>query len=60
MHAPLANGGGPLLLDQTVNRISWVCAATQLDAVLMQPMRFAMTDAIGRAVRGGSSDGSGS
>ena len=42
MYAPLANGGGPLLSDQTVNRMSRVCAATQLDAVLMQPMRFAM------------------
>ena len=42
MYAPLANGGGPLLSEQTVNRMSRVCAATLLDAVLMQPMRFAM------------------
>ncbi len=42
MYAPLANGGGPILSEQTVNRMSRVCAATQLDAVLMQPMRFAM------------------
>lgn len=42
MYAPLANGGGPLLSEQTVNRMSRVCAASQLDAVLMQPMRFAM------------------
>jgi CubicO group peptidase (beta-lactamase class C family) len=42
MFAPLANGGGALLSSSTVDRMSIVCAATQMDAVLMQPMRFAM------------------
>ena len=42
MFAPLANGGGTLLQAETVQRMSRVCAATQMDAVLMQPMRFSM------------------
>lgn len=42
MYAPLANGGGTLLQAETVQRMSRVCAATQMDAVLMQPMRFSM------------------
>ena len=42
MYAPLANNGGQLLREETVQRMSRVCAATQMDAVLMQPMRFSM------------------
>ncbi|MFM7028539.1 MAG: serine hydrolase domain-containing protein [Chakrabartia sp.] len=42
MYAPLANGGGPLLRRETVDQMSRVCAATQMDAVLMQPMRFSL------------------
>ncbi len=42
MYAPLANGGGQLVAESTIHRMSRVCAATQMDAVLMQPMRFSM------------------
>lgn len=42
MYTPLANGGGALLSPDRVLRMGRVCAATQSDAVLCQPMRFAM------------------
>ena len=42
MYAPLANGGGVLVSPDRVHRMGRVCAATQNDAVLCQPMRFAM------------------
>lgn len=42
MYAPLANGSGALLSADRVHRMGRVCAATQSDAVLCQPMRFAM------------------
>ena len=42
MYAPLANGGGAVLRSTTIEQMSRVCAATQMDAVLMQPMRFSM------------------
>ena len=42
MYAPLANGGGSLLRPETIQKMSRVSAATQMDAVLMQPMRFSM------------------
>ena len=42
MYAPLANGGGQLLRESSIHKMSRVCAATQMDAVLMQPMRFSM------------------
>lgn len=42
MYAPLANGGGALLSADTVHRMGRVSAATHSDAVLCQPMRFAM------------------
>lgn len=42
MYAPLANDGGALLSADTVHRMGRVSAATHSDAVLCQPMRFAM------------------
>lgn len=42
MYAPLANGGGGLVSADTLHRMGRVCAATQSDAVLCQPMRFGM------------------
>ena len=42
MYAPLANGGGALVSADTLHRMSRVSAATHSDAVLCQPMRFAM------------------
>ena len=42
MYAPLANGGGALLPADRVHRMGRVSAATHSDAVLFQPMRFAM------------------
>ncbi|WP_298171345.1 serine hydrolase domain-containing protein [Novosphingobium sp.] len=42
MYAPLANGGGTLLSQTRVHRMGRVSAATHSDAVLCQPMRFAM------------------
>lgn len=42
MYAPLAAGGAGLVSPDTVARMGRVCAATLDDAVLMQPMRFAM------------------
>ncbi|WP_421837060.1 serine hydrolase domain-containing protein [Novosphingobium sp.] len=42
MYAPLANGGGTLLSPDRVRRMGRVSAATHSDAVLCQPMRFAM------------------
>ncbi|MFM9937501.1 MAG: serine hydrolase domain-containing protein [Novosphingobium sp.] len=42
MYAPLANGGGALLSADRVHRMGRVSAATHSDAVLCQPMRFAM------------------
>jgi len=42
MYAPLANGGGTLLSADRVHRMGRVSAATHNDAVLQQPMRFAM------------------
>ena len=42
MYVPLANGGGPLVSPETLARMGRVDAATHEDAVLIQPMRFAM------------------
>ena len=42
MYSPLANGGGDLVSPETLARMGRVSAATHEDAVLMQPMRFAM------------------
>lgn len=42
MYAPLANGGGTLVSPDRVHRMGRVSAATHSDAVLCQPMRFAM------------------
>ncbi|GEO00869.1 EstA family serine hydrolase [Novosphingobium sediminis] len=42
MYAPLATGGGNIVSADRVHRMGRVCAATQSDAVLCQPMRFAM------------------
>ncbi|WP_298194768.1 serine hydrolase domain-containing protein [Novosphingobium sp.] len=42
MYAPLANGGGSLVSEARVHRMGRVSAATHSDAVLCQPMRFAM------------------
>ena len=42
LYTPLANGGGALVSADTLHRMSRVCAATHSDAVLCQPMRFAM------------------
>jgi CubicO group peptidase (beta-lactamase class C family) len=42
MYAPLANGGGHLVSAETLARMGRVSAATHQDAVLIQPMRFAM------------------
>jgi CubicO group peptidase (beta-lactamase class C family) len=42
MYAPLANGGGTLLSPDRVHRMGRVSAATHSDAVLCQPIRFAM------------------
>lgn len=42
MYATLANGGGQLVSAETLARMSRVSAATHQDAVLIQPMRFAM------------------
>lgn len=42
MYTPLANGGGGLVSAERLLRMGRVCAATQSDAVLCQPMRFAM------------------
>jgi len=42
MYAPLANGGGSLVSSDRVHRMGRVSAATHSDAVLCQPMRFAM------------------
>ena len=42
MYAPLAAGGGGLLSEESVARMGRVVAATQMDATLLQPMRFAM------------------
>ena len=42
MYAPLANGGGHLVSAQTLARMGRVSAVTHEDAVLIQPMRFAM------------------
>lgn len=42
MYAPLANGGGTLVSPRTLAQMGRVSAATHEDAVLMQPMRFAM------------------
>lgn len=41
MYAPLAAGGGGLLSAESVARMGRVVAATQMDATLLQPMRFA-------------------
>lgn len=41
MYAPLAQGGGSLVSEETLARMSRVVAATYEDAVLMQPVRFA-------------------
>lgn len=42
MYAPLASGGGGLVSAETFHRMGRVSAATHSDAVLCQPMRFAM------------------
>jgi len=42
MYGPLANGGGALVSADRVHRMGRVSAATHSDAVLCQPMRFAM------------------
>ena len=42
MYAPLAAGGGALVSPETLHRMGRVSAATHSDAVLYQPMRFAM------------------
>lgn len=42
MYTPLANGGGTLVSANTLHRMGRVSAATHSDAVLCQPMRFAM------------------
>ncbi len=42
MYAPLANGGGHLVSAETLARMGRVSAVTHEDAVLIQPMRFAM------------------
>jgi hypothetical protein len=42
LYAPLANGGGTLVSADRVHRMGRVSAATHSDAVLYQPMRFAM------------------
>jgi CubicO group peptidase (beta-lactamase class C family) len=42
MYAPLAAGGGALVSADTLHRMGRVSAATHSDAVLYQPMRFAM------------------
>jgi CubicO group peptidase (beta-lactamase class C family) len=42
MYAPLAAGGGALVSTETLHRMGRVSAATHSDAVLYQPMRFAM------------------
>jgi CubicO group peptidase (beta-lactamase class C family) len=42
MYAPLAKGGGTLVSETRVHRMGRVSAATHSDAVLYQPMRFAM------------------
>ena len=42
MYTPLANGGGRLVSAETLARMGRVDAATHEDAVLIQPMRFAM------------------
>lgn len=42
MYAPLAAGGGALVSPDTMHRMVRVSAATHSDAVLYQPMRFAM------------------
>jgi CubicO group peptidase (beta-lactamase class C family) len=42
LYAPLAAGGGKLLQPETVARMARVTAATQDDAMLMQPMRFGL------------------
>jgi len=42
LYAPLANGGAGYFKPETIQRMGRVTAATMSDAVLMQPMRFAM------------------
>lgn len=42
LFAPLATSGKGLVQPDTIARMSRVCAATLDDAVLLQPMRFAM------------------
>ena len=42
MYAPLANGGGHLVSAETLGRMGRVSASSHDDAVLIQPMRFAM------------------
>ena len=57
MYAPLANGGGTLVSADRVHRMGRVSAATHSDAVLYQPMRFAlgfMTSTDNRASGGDS------
>lgn len=42
LYAPLASGGGNLVSETRLHRMGRVSAATHSDAVLCQPMRFAM------------------
>lgn len=42
LYSPLANGGSGLVSADTLHRMGRVSAATHSDAVLHQPMRFAM------------------
>jgi CubicO group peptidase (beta-lactamase class C family) len=42
MYVALADGGSGIISPDTLARMGRVCAATMDDAVLMQPMRFAM------------------
>ncbi len=57
MYAPLAIGGGGLLQPDTVARMGRASAATHMDAMLLQPMRFGlgyMISTDNRAVGGDS------
>ena len=57
MYAPLATGGGGLLQPDTVARMGRASAATHMDAMLLQPMRFGlgyMISTDNRAVGGDS------
>jgi len=42
MYAPLACGGGSLLSPESLARMAETCAATFMDATLLQPMRFSL------------------